>query len=293
MEFSGSYVAIVTPWNKDLSSIDYGAYKELIEWQIASGTDGILPAGTTGESPTLSHAEHNELIAKTVEFVNKRCKVMAGAGSNSTAETLSLSKHAKQDGADSILVITPYYNRPTQQGLYRHFAAVAEQVDLPTMIYNIPSRTGVNMLPETVARVRRDFPQVRGIKESTGNVDQSSQLLALADMDIMSGDDSLALPIMSVGGTGVVSVIANIAPAETKQMITYAQNNDFAKAREMHMRLLPIMKACFIETNPGPVKAALRLMGKGTGSLRLPMVEPMPETEKALVEAMRKVGLVN
>ncbi len=292
MEFSGSYVAIVTPWNKDMSSIDYGAYKELIEWQIASGTDGILPAGTTGESPTLTHAEHNELIAKTVEFVNKRCKVMAGAGSNSTAETLSLSKHAKQDGADSILVITPYYNRPTQEGLYRHFAAVAEQVDLPTMIYNIPSRTGVNMLPETVARVRRDFPQVRGIKESTGNVDQSSQLLALADMDIMSGDDSLALPIMSVGGTGVVSVIANIAPAETKQMITYAQNNDFAKAREMHMRLLPIMKACFIETNPGPVKAALRLMGKGTGSLRLPMVEPMPETEKALVEAMRKVGLV-
>jgi dihydrodipicolinate synthase len=292
MEFSGSYVAIVTPWTKDCSAIDYGAYKDLIEWQIASGTDGILPAGTTGESPTLTHEEHNRLIAKTVEFVAGRCKVMAGAGSNSTAETLSLARHAVADGVDSVLIITPYYNRPTQEGLYGHFAVVAEEVNVPIMIYNIPSRTGVNMLPETVARVYKAYPHVCGIKEATGNVDQASRLLSLVDMDVMSGDDSLALPIMSVGGTGVVSVIANIVPEETKRMVSHAADNDFAKAREIHYRLMPLMKACFVETNPGPVKAALRIMGKCDGALRLPMVEPCPESEKILRDALGKVDLV-
>ena len=292
MRFSGSYVALVTPWTKDLSNIDYGAVKELVEWHIASGTDGIVPAGTTGESPTLSHKEQGELIGQMVKMVAGRCKVVAGAGSNSTAESISLATHAKDAGADGIMVITPYYNRPTPEGLYRHFAAVAEKCGLPTMIYNVPSRTGTNMLPETVARVNRDFPNIRAIKEASGSVDQASQIVSLTKMDVMSGDDSLALPLMSVGGTGVVSVIANIAPAETKKMIAAALAGDFVKAREWHHKLLPIMKACFVETNPGPVKAALRLMGKGDGRMRLPMAEPKPENEKILLEAMRKVGLV-
>lgn len=292
MRFSGSIVAIVTPWTKDLSAIDYAALKDLVEWQIASGTDGILPAGTTGESPTLTHKEQGELIEQIVKMVAGRCQVVAGAGSNSTMESVSLAKHAKAVGADAVMAITPYYNRPTPEGLYRHFATLAENCDLPAMIYNIPARTGVNMLPENIARVHKDYPHVCAVKEATGNIDQASQLVALTDMDVMSGDDSLALPLMSVGGTGVVSVIANIVPAETKALAAAALANDFAKAREIHHKLLPLMKSCFVETNPGPVKAALRIMGKCDGSMRLPMVEPKPESEKILMDAMRKVGLV-
>ena len=292
MRFSGSIVAIVTPWTKDLSGVDYAALKDLVEWQIASGTDGILPAGTTGESPTLTHKEQGELIEQLVKMANGRCQIVAGAGSNSTQESVSLAKHAKAVGADAVMAITPYYNRPTPEGLYRHFATLAENCDLPTMIYNIPSRTGTNMLPENIARVNKDYPHVCSVKEATGNIDQASQLVALTDMDIMSGDDSLALPLMSVGGTGVVSVIANIVPAETKALTVAALANDFAKAREIHHKLLPIMKACFVETNPGPVKAALRIMGRCDGNMRLPMVEPKPESEKILLDAMRKVGLV-
>ena len=292
MRFSGSIVAIVTPWTKDLSAVDYEALKDLVEWQIASGTDGILPAGTTGESPTLTHKEQGELIERIVAMAGGRCQVIAGAGSNSTHESVSLAKHAREAGADAVMAITPYYNRPTPEGLYRHFATLAENCPLPTMIYNIPSRTGVNMLPDTIARVHKDYPHVCAVKEATGSIDQASQLIALTGMDVMSGDDSLALPVMSVGGTGVVSVIANIVPAETKAMAAAALANDFAKAREIHHRLLPLMKACFVETNPGPVKAALRIMAKCDGSMRLPMVEPKPESEKILMEAMRKVGLV-
>lgn len=292
MHFSGSYVAIVTPWTKDLSGVDYKVLKELVDWQIASGTDGILPAGTTGESPTLTHKEQEELIARIVEFAAGRCKIIAGAGSNSTRESTSLAMAAKAAGADAVMTITPYYNRPTPEGLFRHFAAIAEKCDLPAMIYNIPSRTGVNMLPENIARVHKEFPHVRAVKEATGNIDQAAQLIHITDMDVLSGDDSLALPMMAVGGKGVVSVIANIAPAETKKMIDAALANDFAKAREWHHRLHPIMKACFVETNPGPVKAALRLMGRCDSAMRLPMVEPTPESEKILLDAMRKVGLV-
>ncbi|MCL2000605.1 MAG: 4-hydroxy-tetrahydrodipicolinate synthase [Planctomycetes bacterium] len=291
MRFSGSYVAIVTPWNKDLSGIDFGVLEELIEWQITSGTDGILPAGTTGESPTLSHEEHEELIVRTVKLAAGRAKVVAGAGSNSTAESISLAKAAKAAGADAIMSVTPYYNRPTQEGLVRHFSTVAENCDLPTMIYNIPSRTGVTMLSESIARVNRDFPHVSAVKEATGNIDNATQLVSLTDMDILSGDDSLTLPIMSVGGKGVVSVIANIAPAETKRMVTAALADDYAKAREWHHKLYPIMKECFIETNPGPVKTALRLMGRAGGRMRLPMVEPSPESEKRILAALKKVGL--
>ena len=292
MRFSGSYVALVTPWNKDLSNVDYGALKDLIDWHVESGTDGILPAGTTGESATLSHAEHEELVEKTVKLVAGRCKVLAGAGSNNTTESIRLARHAKQAGADSILVITPYYNRPTPEGLYRHFATVAENCDLPTMVYNVPPRTGTNILPDTIARINKDFPNVCAVKEASGNVDQSSQIINMTTMDVMSGDDSLTLPVMAVGGTGVVSVIANIAPAQTRALAAAALAGDYVKAREWHHKLLPIMKACFVETNPAPVKTALEMMGRMSGRLRLPMVEPKPESQKVIMDALRKVGLV-
>lgn len=292
MYFSGSYVAIITPWNKDLSGVDYGLLKDLVDFQCENGTDGILPAGTTGESPTLTHAEQGELIAKIVEFARGRCKVLAGAGSNSTHESIELARHAKEAGADSVLVITPYYNRPTPEGLYRHFAAIAEACDLPAILYNIPGRTGVNMLADNIARVHKDYPHVCGVKEASGSVDQASQIIAITDMDVMAGDDSLALPVMSVGGKGVISVIANIVPKETKALTAAAMAGDYAKAREIHYQLLPLMKACFVETNPGPIKAAMRMMGLGDGAMRLPMVPPKPETEKILQDALRKVGLV-
>ncbi len=292
MEFSGSYVAIVTPWTKDLSGIDYGALRSLIDWQVEAGTTGILPAGTTGESPTLSHKEHRELVEQTVKLVAGRCKVMAGACSNSTGESIALARDAKAAGADSILVITPYYNRPTPEGQYRHFAAIADACDLPAMIYNIPGRTGTNTSPETITRVFRACPHMRGVKEASGSVDQSSQILAQSGMgmDVLSGDDSLALPVMAVGGKGVVSVIANILPKETAELCRLALAGDFARARDLHHKLLPIMKACFVETNPAPVKTALQMMGKCFGGMRLPMVDVKPESGKVLEEAMRKVG---
>ncbi|MDR1745071.1 MAG: 4-hydroxy-tetrahydrodipicolinate synthase [Planctomycetota bacterium] len=292
MRFNGSYVALVTPWNNDLSGVDYGALKDIIDWQIESGTDGIVPAGTTGESATMTHEEHDKIIQKTVEFVAGRCKVLAGAGSNSTAESVSLAKRAQAAGADSILLITPYYNRPTPEGLYRHYAAVAESCDLPAMIYNVPSRTGTNILPETILRINRDFPAVFGVKEASGNVDQTSQIVNGSKMDVMSGDDSLTLPIMAVGGTGVVSVVANIAPAETKALVAAAAEGEYAKAREWHHRLLPIMKACFVETNPAPVKAALQIMGRMSGRMRLPMVDVSPQSGQVIVSALRKAGIV-
>ncbi len=290
--FSGSYVALVTPWNKDLSNVDYGALKELIDWHVESGTDGILPAGTTGESATLTPQEHKELVAKTVELVAGRAKVLAGAGSNSTNEAIALAKHAKAVGADSILVITPYYNRPTPEGLYQHYGAVAESCDLPVMIYNVPSRTGTNIMPDTIIRINKSFPTVLGVKEASGSVDQAAQIINGSDMDVMSGDDSLALPVMSVGGTGVVSVIANIAPAETKKFMDAANAGDYVAAREWHHKLMPIMKACFIETNPAPAKTALEIMGRISGRMRLPMVGLKPESLAVLQEALRKVGLV-
>ncbi len=292
MHFSGSYVALVTPWTKDLNGVDYAALKDLIDWHVASGTDGILPCGTTGESATLSHKEHEEMITKTVEFVNGRCKVLAGAGSNSTRESIGLAKHAKSVGADAILVITPYYNRPTPEGLYQHFGAVAESCDLPIMIYNVPSRTGTNILPDTVVRINKNYPQISSIKEASGVVDQSSQIINQSKVEVMSGDDSLTIPIMAVGGKGVVSVIANIAPAETKALVAAALAGDYAKAREWHHKLFPIMKACFVETNPAPVKTALGIMGRIDGRMRLPMVDPKPESRQVILDALRKVGLV-
>ena len=291
MGLSGSYVALITPWSKDLSAVDYGAMRDLVEWQIASGTDGVVAAGSTGESATMSHPEHNELIARTVEMAGGRCKVLAGAGSNNTAESVSLAKAALAAGADALLVITPYYNRPTQEGLYRHYSAIAECAPLPIMVYNVPSRTGCNLLPDTLARIHRGHPHVDLVKEASGSVDQASQILQSGGISVLSGDDSLTIPIMAVGGTGVVSVIANVVPRETKIMVDAALRGAFSLAREWHHRLFPLMKACFVETNPGPVKAALRLMGRDTGALRLPMAEPGPESVETVRAALRGLGM--
>ena len=293
MNFAGSYVALVTPWNKDLSNVDFGAFKELVEWHVAAGTDGLVPAGTTGESATLSHKEHEELITRTVEAAAGRVKVVAGAGSNRTDEAISLARHAKAAGADGILVITPYYNRPTPEGLYQHFGAIADVCDLPMVMYNVPSRTGTNLLPATVARIARAHPTIKAIKEASGVLDQSSQIIeTLGDaFDVISGDDSLTLPMMALGGKGVISVVANIAPAEVKAMTAAALAGDFAMAREWHYKLMPLVKACFVETNPAPVKMALSMLGKINARLRLPLVEPQPESRQAISDAMRKAGI--
>jgi len=292
MTFSGSYVAIVTPWNNDATAIDFGALKDLIEFHVAAGTDGIVPAGTTGESATLTHQEQNELVRRAVEMAAGRVKVVAGAGSNSTAESVALAKAAKASGADGLLVITPYYNRPTPEGLVRHFRAVGEATDLPIMAYNVPSRTGTNLLPPTAARIRKEAPTVVCVKEASGSVDQTSQILEMCDLEVMSGDDSLTLPLMAVGAKGVVSVAANVMPAEVKRMVSAALAGDFAAAREWHYKLLPLMKAVFFETNPIPSKTALRMMGRGNGVLRLPMCPMLPENESKLREVLASYGLI-
>ncbi|MDR1536168.1 MAG: 4-hydroxy-tetrahydrodipicolinate synthase [Planctomycetota bacterium] len=292
MEFFGSYTALATPWTGDGSRIDYQALKDLVDWQIESGTDGLIAAGTTGESATMTHPEQEELIARVVGFAAGRRPVLAGAGSNNTAESTTLARVAASAGADALLVITPYYNRPTQEGLYRHFAAIAEVSPLPIMIYNVPSRTGVNLLPETVGRIHRDFPQVNLIKEASGDVHQIDLLLrTIPGVRVFSGDDSLTFPTLALGGAGVVSVIANLVPRENSLMVAAALAGDFAAAREWHRRLGPLTRACFLETNPGPVKAALRMMGKCSGRLRLPLVEPGPECEEAVRAALREIGL--
>ena len=280
--FSGSYTAIATPWTADGAGIDWKSLNALIDRQMEGGTDGIVPAGSTGEAATLTHAEQGELVAKTVERVAGRARVFAGAGSNSTAEAIGLARQAHQAGADGLMVITPYYNRPTPEGLYRHFMAIAEATPLPIMLYNIPSRTGTNMLPATVARLRAACDRFAAIKEGSGNVEQAAQIIDESDILVFSGDDSLALPMMSLGAVGVVSVAGNIFPALVKSLTASALSGDFAAARKMHYRLMPLVRALFLETNPGPLKKALFMFGIGNGVLRPPLAPPGPAVEKAL-----------
>ncbi|MDR3210714.1 MAG: 4-hydroxy-tetrahydrodipicolinate synthase [Planctomycetota bacterium] len=293
MDFAGSYVALVSPWREDLSGIDYSQLRDLLEWHIAAKTDGIIPAGTTGESATLSHREQEELIAKTVELVSGRIPVVAGAGSNRTDEAVSLAKSAEASGANALLVITPYYNRPTQEGLYRHFVTIANATSLPLMLYNVPSRTGVNLLPETLVRIAAEAPNVQAIKEASGSVDQTSRIISLLGdkVSVLSGDDSLTVPLMSLGAKGVVSVVANVLPGEVRAMAAAALAGDFSAARRQHYHLQPLMKALFVETNPGPVKAALGLLGKIRPTLRLPLLPPSPESLEVIRVALRECGV--
>jgi len=288
--FTGSITALVTPF-KD-GRIDEAAFRRLIEFQIANGTSGLVPCGTTGESATLSYEEHNRVIELAIEIADKRVPVIAGTGSNSTDETIMLTKSAEKAGAEAALLITPYYNKPTQQGLYEHYKKVAEAVSIPLILYNVPGRTSVNMLPETVARLS-EIKNIIGIKEATGDLKQVSDTIEFSKKGfiVLSGDDFTTLPLLAIGGHGVISVTSNIAPAMMSDMIKAFTAGVMDRARELHYRLQPLHRAMFIETNPVPVKTALAMMGMVGEELRLPLV-PLSDANRAkLASVMTGFGL--
>lgn len=290
--FKGSIVAIVTPF-KD-GKVDEKKLRDLIEFQIDHGTSGVVPCGTTGESATLSFQEHDRVIEITVEQVKRRIPVIAGTGSNSTEEAIMLTRHAAKTGADASLQVSPYYNRPTQKGLYEHFKAVADSVEIPIILYNIASRTGVNIEPETIARLAKDCKNIVAVKEASGNLDQMSRIKQLCgqNFDLISGDDSLTLPILSIRGTGVISVLANIIPKDVAGLVSEFEKGNLKKAQELHYKLLPLIKAMFMETNPIPVKTAMGLLGMCESALRLPMSSMLPENLEKLKKALGDYGLL-
>lgn len=289
--FTGSLVAIVTPFRR--GKVDERALGDLIEWQIQQGTNGIVPCGTTGESATLTHEEHNRVIEFTVDVVNRRVPVIAGTGSNSTEEAIALTRHAKHAGADAALLITPYYNKPTQEGLYRHYKAIAEAVDLPLVLYNIPGRTGVNMLPSTIARLAA-IRTIVGVKEGSGSVQQASDIVQMCGerLTVLAGDDALTLPMMAVGGKGVITVTANLVPADMAQLVDAFAKGRIDEARQLHFKLSPLFAALFYETNPIPVKEALGLMGKIDPELRLPLCPMAQDTREKLIRVLKEARLI-
>lgn len=289
--FNGSIVAIITPF-KD-GKVDEEAYRALIEFQIANGTSAIVPCGTTGESATLSVEEHARVIDIAVDAVNRRVPVIAGAGGNCTREAIDLTAHAKKTGADATLQVTPYYNKPTQEGLYQHYRAIAEAVPFPQVLYNVPGRTGLNMLPETVARLA-ELPEVVAVKEASGNLGQMCEIMHLAGdkLTLLSGDDNLTLPILAIGGRGVISVVANIAPRQTADMVQAWGDGKVEEARELFFRLLPLCQAMFFETNPVPVKTAAALMGKVGDEMRLPLTPMAPANLQKLKDVLKGYGLI-
>ncbi|MBW2302671.1 MAG: 4-hydroxy-tetrahydrodipicolinate synthase [Deltaproteobacteria bacterium] len=289
--FQGSIVAIVTPFKN--GKVDEDAYRELIEFQIENGTSAIVPCGTTGESATLSVEEHCHVIDIAVDAVNKRIPVIAGTGGNSTREAIELTEHAKKAGADATLQVTPYYNKPTQEGLFQHYAAIAKAVPLPQVLYNVPGRTSVNMLPETVARLA-ELPEVVAVKEASGNLGQMAEIVRLAgdNITLLSGDDNLTLPVLAIGGKGVISVVANIVPRENADMVQAWLDGEVEKARELYYRLLPLCRAMFFETNPIPVKTAAALMGKIDAEMRLPLFPMAPANLERLKSVLKDYGLI-
>jgi len=290
--FQGSMVALVTPFRG--GQIDEQGLRRLIEFQIENGTDVICPCGTTGESATLSFAEHQRVVEITVKTVSGRIPVMAGTGSNNTEEAILLTKHAKQAGATAALLITPYYNRPTQEGLFLHFRKIAETVDLPLVLYNVPSRTGVNMLPETVERLAA-LPNIVGIKEASGSIAQGGEMVSRCGdgFDVLSGDDVNALPLMAVGGKGVISVTANIAPREVATMVHAWQAGRWAEAKQQHLVLIELNNAMFLQTNPIPVKAALGMMGLVSPEVRLPLCQLPDDLSAKLRTILQKYRLIS
>ncbi len=287
----GSMVAIVTPF-KD-GKVDENGLRELIDFQINNGTNAIIPCGTTGESATLSYHEHDLVIDIAVDAVNGKVPVIAGTGSNNTQEAIELTRHAKSAGADAVLMITPYYNRPTQEGLYQHFEKIAGEVPIPIVLYNIASRTGVNMTPQTVARLSM-INNIVGIKEASGSLAQVSEIINLCNdnFSVVSGDDVLTLPLLSVGGKGAISTVANVAPADTTDLYNAFMEGDLKKAQKFHYKLLPLIAGMFLETNPIPVKTALSLMGKISGELRLPMSTMLESNLNQLKKIMKDYGLL-
>ena len=289
--FEGAITALVTPFKN--GEVDYEKLEELIEFQISEGIHGILPCGTTGESATLSFDEHKEVVRRTVEIVNKRVAVIAGSGSNSTREAIELTKWAKEVGADGALVITPYYNKPTQEGLYQHFKKVAEEVNIPIVVYNVPGRTGVNLLPKTLARLK-DIPNIVAVKEASGCVSQAEEILYLAGdkITLLSGDDSLYFPLLAIGGKGVISVLSNIIPGKMAQIYNLFKEGKIEEARKAFFDIFPLTKSMFYETNPIPVKTSLKLMGKLNGELRLPLCPMLPENEEKLRKDLEKHKII-
>ncbi|MCF7916932.1 MAG: 4-hydroxy-tetrahydrodipicolinate synthase [Candidatus Omnitrophica bacterium] len=289
----GSMVALVTPFKKD-KSVDEDKLRFLINWQIKNKTDGILVCGTTGESATLTHQEHKKVISIAVDEAKKRVPIIAGAGSNSTEEALDLTKYAKKVGADFSLVITPYYNKPTQRGLVQHFKKISKSVNIPIIIYNVPSRTGINILPDTVIEIASQCQNVVGIKEASGSLDQAIQIMYRApkNFSLLSGNDQIILPIMSVGGSGVVSVVANIEPKKTHQLTESFLKGDLEKARKIQFELYDLIKVLFVETNPIPAKAALKLMGMIEGNLRLPLYRMEPSNLTKLKKTLKEYRLI-
>jgi len=291
--FKGAGVAIVTPMNEDLS-VNYDKLEEIIDFQINNGTDAIVIAGTTGESATLSMEEHHEVIKAAVKFTNKRVPVIAGTGSNCTKTAIQLTTEAEEAGADAALIVTPYYNKATQHGLISHYTNIAKETKLPIILYNVPGRTGTNILPETVATLVKDVPNIVGIKDATGNMAQSVKTMTLCDgnLELYSGEDGLVVPLLSIGGIGVISVISNIAPQQTHDMVMSFLNGDTKKAQEMQLKCSALVDALFSEVNPIPVKKAMNLMGMNVGSLRGPLEDMSEGAAKVLEAEMKKFGLL-
>ncbi len=289
--FSGVTVALVTPMNPD-GSLNEAMLRDLVDYHVESGTDCIAPVGTTGESPTLSHEEHERVIRIVCEQASGRIRVMAGTGSNSTSEAIRLTRAARDAGVDGSLQVAPYYNKPTQDGFLAHYQAIAEAVDLPLVLYNIPGRTGCNMEPDTICRIAETCPSVVAVKESTGNMDQASQILSGSDLTLLSGDDSLTLPLMALGGSGVVSVAANVVPRDVKAFVETWQAGDLSGARSWHEKLFPLCRDMLgLATNPIPVKAAMRMIGRDCGSVRLPLTPLNDRQEESLKTTLRNYGL--
>lgn len=289
LQLQGCFTAIVTPFRN--GKVDYKAFKALVEEQIAGGVAGLVPVGTTGESPTLSYKEHNDVIEKCVEYVNRRCLVIAGTGANSTDEALELTQHAAKIGADATLQVTPYYNKPSSEGLYRHFSAVADKGGLPVVLYNVPGRAGRDIDLKTVQRLGAN-PNIVAIKEAAGSVDRVSQILEVCPkMTVLSGDDSLTIPMMAIGAKGIISVASNLVPAAVSAMVGCALRGEWDKAREWHHKLYPLFRDIFVETNPIPIKAAMAMTGKIAEEYRLPLCEIGEANREILRAAMKKAGV--
>ncbi len=290
--FEGCFTALITPFSG--GSVDYGSLSRCIEFQIANGVSGVVPCGTTGESATLTEDEHREVIEFTIRTVKGRVRVLAGTGSNCTETSVKLTRHAKAAGADGALLITPYYNKPTQEGLYQHYRTVAEACDIPIVLYNVPGRTGVNLLPETVVRLASDCANIVGLKDATGSLAQASETLekiGSRDFDLVSGEDGIVLPLLSIGAKGVISVFSNIAPRSMSDLVAAWKAGDIQRARAIHLSHLDLCRTLFIETNPVPVKTAAALLGYCREDLRLPLVPMTQANRQKLIASMKAFGL--
>lgn len=291
--FTGAGVALITPMNED-GSVNYEKLRELLEFHVANKTDAIIICGTTGEASTLSDEEHLECIRFACEVINKRIPVIAGTGSNCTQSAIELSKEAEKSGVDGLLLVTPYYNKATQNGLKAHYKAIAKEVNIPIILYNVPSRTGTRLAPQTVVDLCHEVPNIVGVKDATGDISEVAELMSLAKgtVDVYSGNDDQIVPVLSLGGKGVISVLSNILPKETHDMVASYLEGDVAKSCEMQLKYFDLVKALFCEVNPIPVKKALNLMGMEVGSLRLPLTEMEDANAKRLEEEMRKAGVI-